>query len=128
MLRFFPPVVTGTIILVIGITRMRIGINWAAGAAADTLPGYGDPVHLGVAAFVLIVILAITRFTTGFIQNVAVLLGIVAGAIVAIGGAVFAYFGVLHEYQRQRVDVFLGITQDPLGAGYHVLQSKIAIG
>ena len=40
----------------------------------------------------------------------------------------FAYFGMLHEYQRQRVDVFLGITQDPLGAGYHVLQSKIAIG
>ena len=53
---------------------------------------------------------------------------IAAGAIVAIGGAVFAYFGVLHEYQRDRVDVFLGITQDPLGAGYHVLQSKIAIG
>ncbi|MBL8546764.1 MAG: rod shape-determining protein RodA [Hyphomonadaceae bacterium] len=53
---------------------------------------------------------------------------IAAGAIVAIGGAVFAYFGLLHEYQRQRVDVFLGITQDPLGAGYHVLQSKIAIG
>ena len=53
---------------------------------------------------------------------------IAAGAIVAIGGAVFAYFGLLHAYQRQRVDVFLGITQDPLGAGYHVLQSKIAIG
>jgi rod shape determining protein RodA len=53
---------------------------------------------------------------------------IAAGAIVAIGGAIFAYFGFLHEYQRQRVDVFLGITQDPLGAGYHVLQSKIAIG
>ncbi len=53
---------------------------------------------------------------------------IAAGAIVAIGGAIFAYFGVLHEYQRERVDVFLGITDDPLGAGYHVLQSKIAIG
>jgi rod shape determining protein RodA len=53
---------------------------------------------------------------------------IAAGAIVAVGGAVFAYFGLLHGYQRDRVDVFLGITQDPLGAGYHVLQSKIAIG
>jgi rod shape determining protein RodA len=53
---------------------------------------------------------------------------IAAGAIVAIGSAVFAYTSVLHDYQRDRVDVFLGITQDPLGAGYHVLQSKIAIG
>ncbi len=53
---------------------------------------------------------------------------IAAGAIVAVGGAIFAYTSILHEYQRERVDVFLGITQDPLGAGYHVLQSKIAIG
>ncbi len=53
---------------------------------------------------------------------------IAAGAIVAIGGAIFAYSSILHEYQRDRVNVFLGITDDPLGAGYHVLQSKIAIG
>jgi rod shape determining protein RodA len=53
---------------------------------------------------------------------------IAAGAIVAVGGAIFAYTSLLHGYQRDRVNVFLGITQDPLGAGYHVLQSKIAIG
>lgn len=53
---------------------------------------------------------------------------IAAGAIVAVGGAIFAYTSLLHDYQRDRVNVFLGITQDPLGAGYHVLQSKIAIG
>ncbi len=53
---------------------------------------------------------------------------IAAGAIVAIGGAIFAYTSLLHDYQRDRVNVFLGITDDPLGAGYHVLQSKIAIG
>lgn len=53
---------------------------------------------------------------------------IAAGAIVAIGGAIYAYTNILHDYQRDRVNVFLGITDDPLGAGYHVLQSKIAIG
>ena len=53
---------------------------------------------------------------------------IAAGAIVAIGGAVFAYASLLHGYQRDRINVFLGITDDPLGTGYHVLQSKIAIG
>lgn len=53
---------------------------------------------------------------------------IAAGAIVAVGGAVYGYTTLLHDYQRDRVNVFLGITDDPLGAGYHVLQSKIAIG
>lgn len=84
MLRFFPPVVTGTIILVIGISLMRIGVNWAAGAPVDTLPSYGDPVHLGVAAFVLVAILLITKYGSGFIANIAVLLGIVLGCLVAI--------------------------------------------
>jgi rod shape determining protein RodA len=50
--------------------------------------------------------------------------GVVIGAV----GAFFAYNYVLHDYQRNRVDVFLGLANDPLGAGYHVLQSKIAIG
>jgi len=53
---------------------------------------------------------------------------VISGAVVAIGGAIYAYNAVLHDYQRDRVNVFLGITDDPLGAGYHVLQSKIAIG
>jgi rod shape determining protein RodA len=53
---------------------------------------------------------------------------VAAGAIVAVGGAILAYTTILHDYQRDRVNVCLGITDDPLGAGYHVLQSKIAIG
>src|SRR5215467_7323169 len=94
LLWFFPPVVTGTIIAVIGISLMRIGVNWAAGAPAPTLPGYGDPLHLAIAAFVLVVILLIAKFATGFLANIAVLLGIVAGFIVAwaIGKVSFADF------------------------------------
>jgi NCS2 family nucleobase:cation symporter-2 len=92
LLRFFPPVVTGTIIAVIGISLMRIGINWAAGAAAPNLPGYGDPVNLAIAAFVLISILLITKFTRGFVANIAVLLGSFLGFMVAwlIGKVNFA--------------------------------------
>ena len=53
---------------------------------------------------------------------------IVAGAIVGVGGVLFAYKYLLHGYQRARIDTFLGVEDDPLGTGYHVLQSKIAIG
>ncbi len=46
LLRFFPPVVTGTIILVIGVTLMRIGINWIFGnPVGPTAPSIVNPEH-----------------------------------------------------------------------------------
>lgn len=52
-----------------------------------------------------------------------------AGAIVAgMAIAPLAYFFGLHDYQRRRVTTFLDPESDPLGAGYHITQSKIAIG
>jgi rod shape determining protein RodA len=77
---------------------------------------------LGTAMLILIAGLVV-MFLGGLLWRI-----IAAGAIVAVGGAIYAYSAVLHDYQRDRVNVFLGITDDPLGAGYHVLQSKIAIG
>lgn len=47
MLRFFPPVVTGTVILVIGISLMRVGINWIFGVpVGPTAPSVVNPDHL----------------------------------------------------------------------------------
>lgn len=53
---------------------------------------------------------------------------IVPAGIAAVGGAVAAYFFVLQQYQRDRIITFLNPDADPLGTGYHVAQSKIAIG
>ncbi len=47
-----------------------------------------------------------------------------AGAVVAP----IAFFTLLHDYQRKRVLVFMDPENDPLGSGYHITQSKIAIG
>ena len=120
LLRFFPPVVTGTIIAVIGISLMRIGVNWAAGAAAPNLPGYGDPSNLLIAAFVLVAILLITKFGKGFVVNVAVLLGIILGFVVAwlAGKVSFADIGksawldVVYPFQlaTPTFDVFAIVT------------------
>ncbi|MET0291746.1 MAG: rod shape-determining protein RodA [Steroidobacteraceae bacterium] len=53
----------------------------------------------------------------------------VIGSAVLVG-AVGAWFGwsMLHDYQRQRVLTFIDPETDPLGAGYHIIQSQIAIG
>ena len=95
LLPLFPPVVTGTIILVIGISLMRVGINWAGGGLPSfgkmvdgqfvqvPNPAYGALDGLGIALFVLLVILALIKWGKGFVANVSVLLGIVAGAVLA---------------------------------------------
>ncbi len=50
--------------------------------------------------------------------------------LVGVLGAVIPLFWTfgMHDYQRQRVLTFLDPESDPLGAGYHIIQSKIAIG
>jgi NCS2 family nucleobase:cation symporter-2 len=102
LLPLFPPVVTGTIILVIGISLMRVGINWAGGGlptlsktvdgvqGAFPNPGYGQLQGLGIALFVLLIILGLIRWGSGFIANVSVLLGIIAGSILA------SVLGIMH--------------------------------
>jgi rod shape determining protein RodA len=52
----------------------------------------------------------------------------VAGGAAAAVIAPLAFFFALHDYQRNRVLVFLDPESDPLGTGYHITQSKIAIG
>jgi NCS2 family nucleobase:cation symporter-2 len=106
MLRFFPPLVTGTIIVMIGISLMRVGIGWAMGGPASIAqrvdmtklqsmpagqtvvpmvdnPNYAALDHLAVAIFVLLVILLIIRYLRGFWANIAVLLGALMGCGVA---------------------------------------------
>jgi NCS2 family nucleobase:cation symporter-2 len=83
LLPMFPPVVTGTIIAVIGISLMRVGINWAAGGPPSS-PSYGDPLYLAIALTVLVSILLITKYARGFFGNIAVLLGIMIGFVVSL--------------------------------------------
>jgi rod shape determining protein RodA len=51
-----------------------------------------------------------------------------AGPAAAVGIAAPIAYEMLHGYQRKRIDTFLNPESDPLGAGYHISQSKIAIG
>lgn len=96
MLGLFPPVVTGTVITLIGVSLMRVGINWAAGGQPTTravidgvvkdVPNlaYGDLGNLGIAALVLVAILLLSKYGRGLISNCAVLLGIVIGTLAAM--------------------------------------------
>ncbi|MFD6431472.1 nucleobase:cation symporter-2 family protein [Streptomyces venezuelae] len=83
MIRFFPPVVTGTVITLIGISLMPVAFGWAQGP----VPGaddYGSMKNLGLAGLTLVIVLLLRRFTTGFVKQIAVLLGLVIGTLIAI--------------------------------------------
>ncbi|MET7614802.1 nucleobase:cation symporter-2 family protein [Streptomyces seoulensis] len=82
LLRFFPPLVTGTVILIIGVSLLPVAGNWAAGGVGAK--DFGAPRNLALAGFVLLVVLAVQRFAPPFLARVAVLTGIVVGLAVAV--------------------------------------------
>src|SRR6185437_2618248 len=92
LLRFFPPVVVGTVISVIGLSLMEVGINWAAGGVGN--PDYGNPLYLALSMFVLALILLINKFARGFVANISVLVGIVVGFVIAAGTGHVSFDGV----------------------------------
>jgi len=53
---------------------------------------------------------------------------VIVGMIVAGGASLPLLWSVLHDYQRQRILTLIDPTQDPLGTGYHTIQSTIAVG
>ncbi|HEX6454312.1 MAG TPA: nucleobase:cation symporter-2 family protein [Trebonia sp.] len=83
IVRFFPPLVTGTVITVIGLSLIGADVSLIAGTAPVTSPDYGQVSHIGLAALVVVVIVAVTRFARGFTSQIAVLIAIVIGTLVA---------------------------------------------
>ncbi|KKX58003.1 MULTISPECIES: nucleobase:cation symporter-2 family protein [Pseudomonas] len=81
LIRFFPPVVTGTEILAVGLSLMVVAASWSAGGYGN--PDFGNPLYLTIAASVLVVILFIVRFAKGFISNISILLGMAFGFALA---------------------------------------------
>lgn len=82
LLRFFPTVVIGSIITLIGISLMPVAINWAGGGLPSA-PDFGAPQSIGLAAFVLAVILTFMATLKGFMKNISILLGLIVGLVVS---------------------------------------------
>jgi NCS2 family nucleobase:cation symporter-2 len=80
--RFFPPVVTGTTILLIGTGLMKIGISVATGA---NTPSFGQPLTLGIAALMIVLIIVISRYARGFVRALSLFVTMVIGYLVSAG-------------------------------------------
>ncbi|MEU4209376.1 nucleobase:cation symporter-2 family protein [Streptomyces sp. NPDC026206] len=86
LVRFFPPVVSGTVITLIGITLLPVSFGWIQGGHPERPASL---TNLALAAATLAIVLILRRLLTGFLQQIAILLGLVAGTLVALpAGAV----------------------------------------
>ncbi|QQD84944.1 nucleobase:cation symporter-2 family protein [Jeotgalicoccus sp. ATCC 8456] len=81
LIRFFPPVVTGTVVTIIGITLMPVAFNDLAGGQGAE--DFGAPINLFLGFSTLIIILIILKFAKGFFGSIAILSGIIAGTVLS---------------------------------------------
>ena len=94
---WFPPLVTGLVILAIGLYLIPVGIKYAAGGAADfqmTADSFGSLKHWSVALTVIIVALLVKFRTSGALSNAAILIGLLAGYALAYMLGMVSFGGV----------------------------------
>ncbi|BCW73022.1 nucleobase:cation symporter-2 family protein [Arthrobacter sp. NicSoilB8] len=82
IIRFFPPVVTGTVITVIGLTLMPVAANWAMGGN-KAAPTYGSMANIGLAAATMAIVLLLSKVGSATISRLSILLAMVLGTVIA---------------------------------------------
>lgn len=82
IVRFFPPVVTGTVITTIGLTLMPVAANWAMGGNRKA-EDYGSMANIGLAAATLALVLLLSKVGSATISRLSILLAMVVGTAIA---------------------------------------------
>jgi len=80
--KFFPPLVTGTVLVAIGLSLLPVGVKYFAGGVGA--PDFGSPQNLALGFFVLITIILLQRFGKGMMSIAAILIALILGYIIAI--------------------------------------------
>ncbi|MCU5111201.1 MULTISPECIES: xanthine permease PbuX [Bacillus] len=101
LVKLFPPVVTGSVVTVIGVTLVPAAINDMAGGVGSK--DFGSLENLALAFGVLLFIIILYRFFDGFIRSISILLGLLFGTIVA------AFMGKVSLQAVGEADWFHGI-------------------
>ena len=94
LIRLFPPVVTGTIITIIGINLMPVAVNWMGGGVGN--PQFGSLTNIGLGFLTFLIVIFTYKFAKGFLGNLSVLIGLIGGIAFAMGVANFAEVGKAH--------------------------------
>ncbi|KNF07037.1 putative purine permease, partial [Gottschalkia purinilytica] len=80
LMKFFPPIVTGTVVTLIGTTLLPVSMDWAAGGVGAK--DYGSLRNVIISIVVLLIIIFLNRYGKGIVGSASVLIGIVIGYII----------------------------------------------
>ncbi|MGJ8558586.1 MAG: uracil-xanthine permease family protein [Sulfitobacter geojensis] len=108
----FPPLITGLVILAIGLYLIPVAIKYAAGGAASfqmEAESFGSLMHWTVALSVVIVALLLKFFTKGTTSSAAILIGLIVGYLIALA------FGMVSFAPVAKASWITGITPFPYG-------------
>ncbi|OOF71490.1 uracil-xanthine permease family protein [Rodentibacter caecimuris] len=81
--KLFPPVVTGVVVMMIGLSLIPVAVDWFAGGQKNDAH-YADPANLAMASFVLILVVALVQWGKGIFSAAAIVIGIFVGYLVAL--------------------------------------------
>lgn len=82
LMKLFPPIVTGTVVCLIGLTLLPVSMDWAAGGVGAS--DYGSLQNVSIAMFVMILTLLLNRYGKGVLSSASILIGMAVGYIVCI--------------------------------------------
>lgn len=82
IMKIFPPLVTGTVVCLIGLTLLPVSIDWAAGGVGS--PTYGSLINITIAILIMIFTLLLNHYGKGIWSTASILIGMVVGYIVCI--------------------------------------------
>lgn len=83
LLKFFPPLVSGVVVTCMGLSLIPVAIRWIGGGNPSA-ENFGNFKSILLAGITLIIIVGIQKISKGFLGNIAILLGIIAGTLIAI--------------------------------------------
>lgn len=110
--RFFPPLITGTVVFTIGLSLYPTAINYMAGGAGQ--PGYGSWQNWLIAIFTLIVVTVLNHYAKGFLKLSSILVGMLAGYLVSIPFGMVSFDSVAEAGVIQLPQVMhFGISFEP---------------
>lgn len=81
--KLFPPVVTGVVVMMIGLSLIPVAVDWFAGGQKGD-PHYADPANLAMATFVLVLVVILVQWGKGIFSAAAIVIGMMVGYVVAL--------------------------------------------
>ena len=91
--KLFPPIVTGTVVMMIGLSLIPVAVDWFAGGQRGDA-NYATPENLMMASFVLVIVVALVQWGKGIFSAAAIVIGMMTGYIVCLAMGWVSFEGV----------------------------------